>query len=135
MVGTLQSVQAINHRTAIMWFSEMVDTEKHQLLLHYGRVHTAVYIVTTGGNTSIQLMIVHYHMFTITTIYGYIKAIIHDYLCKHCLLATNYFLSITLSVLAHNVPAEVDLARPVYSAHLLLLLMVAHDCHWCCQSV
>ena len=30
--------------------------------------------------------------------------------------------SITLSVLVHNVPAEVDLARPVYSAHLLLLL-------------
>ena len=97
--------------------------------------YTAVYIVTTGGNTSIQLMIVHYHMFTIITIYGYIKAIIHDYLCKHCLLATNYFLSITLSVLVHNVPAEVDLARPVYSAHLLLLLlMVAHDCHWCCHS-
>ena len=115
-----------------MWFSEMVDTEQHLLLL---MVEYTVYIVTTGGNTSIQLMIVHYHMFTITTIYGYIKAIIHDYLCKHCLLATNYFLSITLSVLAHNVPAEVDLARPVYSAHLLLLLMVAHDCHWCCQSV
>ena len=64
MVGTLQSVQAINHRTAIMWFSEMFDTEKHQLLLLMVE-YTAVYIVTTGGNTSIQLMIVHYHMFTI----------------------------------------------------------------------
>ena len=97
-------------------------------------VEYTVYIVTTGGNTSIQLMIVHYHMFTI---YGYIKAIIHDYLCKHCLLAINYILYITLSVLVHNVPAEVDLARPVHSAHLLLLLLlvVAHDCHWCCQSV
>ena len=35
-----------------------------------------------------------------------------------------------------DVPAEVDLARPVYSAHLLLLLLVvAHDCHWCCCRV
>ena len=34
MVGTAQSVQAINHRTAIMWFSEMhVTLTTHQLLL------------------------------------------------------------------------------------------------------
>ena len=40
-------------------------------------------------------------------------------------------------MIVHNVPAEVDLARPVYSAHLLLLLLLLvllHDCHWCCHE-
>ena len=38
---------------------------------------------------------------------------IHYHKLSHCII-----------MIVHNVPAEVDLARPVYSAHLLLLLLL-----------
>ena len=56
--------------------------------------------------------------------------------CVNTVSIHHHKLSLCIIMIVHNVPAEVDLARPVYSAHLLLLLLlvVAHDCHWCCHS-